>query len=189
MPDVSGANGSRVIRKHLLRAIDELTANGREQPVSDRVLRWTLQGTIALADQLHRDMQNQENAELATVYASIAEELAGIAGLSEERTYRCVLALCGEAVDGPLAGSLPAADPAACATIRDRLVGITVRYDAIDQREAGRTIEILHGPDAHGIKARTIASRHRWDEVPADIRRRVLAGSAVTYQLFPAQGG
>jgi hypothetical protein len=126
-----------------------------------------------------RDLQQLETAERDRVYASIAEELAEIAGLPVGPAGRAVRQICGEADDR--------ADPLTCAAIQARLVRILVTYHVARDRPADRIIEVLHGPDRYGVRARTIVSSIDWDELPSDIRRRVLTSrdETVHYRLYP----
>jgi hypothetical protein len=126
-----------------------------------------------------RDLQQLETAEQDRVYTSIAEELADIAGLPVAPAYRAVRHLCGEPAE--------TVDRQTCGAIQARLVRVLVTYHVARDRPADRIIEILHGPDRYGVRARTILSAIAWDELPSDIRRHVLTTRAETvhYRLYP----
>jgi hypothetical protein len=128
-----------------------------------------------------RDLQQLETAERSRVYAAIAEELADIAAVPVGPADLAVRYLCGETDDErPLT---------ICAAIQARLVRILVTYRVARRRPADRIIEILHGPDRYGVRARTIVSTIGWDELPSDIRRRVLTTDQETvhYRLYPRE--
>ena len=127
--------------------------------------------------------------ERELVYRMVAGALSPVIEVTEEESYRAVVVLCGELDGSPIRVRLEPPGADLLQRARTELVHISVDYLRNDSVDPERRIRIFHGASRSAVAAKTITSRVRWEELPADVREQFIRHSrdSLSYTLFPGR--
>ncbi|MEN3536289.1 hypothetical protein AAH991_14325 [Microbispora sp. ZYX-F-249] len=151
----------------------------------------TLTPLVRAVESALADVMDADDAEDASVYQTVARQMASIIRKPEQDTYRALLDLCQVPADSPLLKGLSSPDSHAVTALSDVLLRVTARYESLNpgfsRGGVRRVVEVLYTPDGSGkenVSART-EQVHDWDLLTDEIRNKLRDGGTAVFQVFP----
>lgn len=135
---------------------------------------------------------DEETAEIALVYQTVAERVAPLVGRRIDEVLPALIELCDDEKARPLIHDLRPSSPELLALLRRSLLWVTVTYQVPPGKPSRRLIEILFDRTGtrQNIRKFSDVTELRWEDVPADVRQRAIAKrqQAIRFRLYPLVG-
>jgi hypothetical protein len=177
---------ARAFLQDALRQPDPFRLGG---PVTQAAKHYGIQLYRRWLNEIRAEQEADQMAEVALVYATLAEQVAQLVQRAEQDLFAGLIELCDDEAARPLLAGQAPAPRELVDLLRGRMVWITVTYDTSPREPCRRMVEIVHRGGEGELATRKVTHRLTWDDLPSDVRGRVLERNQTTvrFQLYPAQ--